>query len=302
MLVRSSYSSGSVFAGSLRAMDVVITGTSTGIGRAVALRLDREGWRVFAGVRKPKDGEALTTAASGRLVPVIVDVTDADGIAGARDAVREAIGPGGGLQGLINNAGIGVGGPVEYVTLDAWRRQLEVNVIGQVAVTQAFLPLVRHGRGRIINIGSIGGLISTPYLAPYSASKFAMEAITDSLRMELRKSGVRVAIIEPGSIDTPIWAKADTHYAEALAALPPEGRESYARDLAAFSKAFLKLGARAALPPEAVAEAAVHALTADKPKPRYVIGREAKALLAVSRILPERAKDAVTSWMLKISR
>jgi NAD(P)-dependent dehydrogenase (short-subunit alcohol dehydrogenase family) len=283
-------------------MDAVVTGASTGIGRAVALRLDREGWRVFAGVRRPQDGEALMQAAvSGRLVPVIIDVTDADGIARARDAVRDAIGTGGELHGLINNAGIGVGGPVEFVTLDEWRRQLEVNTIGQVAVTQAFLPLLRAGKGRIVNIGSIGGLISNPFLAPYCASKSAMESITDSLRIELRRWGMWVAIIEPGSIDTPIWAKGDAQFAETVAALPPEGRELYGRDVEAFNNAFQKVGKRS-LPPEAVADAALHALTAKKPKPRYVIGRNAKVGLVLSRILPERAMDAMISRAMRIGR
>lgn len=257
---------------------------------------------MFAGVRKQEDGEALKEAAvSGRLVPVIIDVTDADGIARARDEIGEIVGSGQGVHGLVNNAGIGVGGPVEFVALDEWRRQLEVNVIGQVAVTQAFLPRLRAGKGRIVNVGSIGGLLANPFLAPYCASKFAMEAITDSLRVELRKWGMWVAIIEPGSIDTPIWEKADAQYAEALTALPPEGRELYGRDVEAFTKAFLKLGARG-LPPEAVADAALHALTAKKPKPRYVIGREAKAQVALSRILPVRAMDALTSRFLQIGR
>jgi NAD(P)-dependent dehydrogenase (short-subunit alcohol dehydrogenase family) len=283
-------------------MDVVITGASTGIGRAVALHLDREGWRVFAGVRRPRDGESLVrAAASERLVPVMIDVTDADGIARARDTVRDAIGPGGRLHGLVNNAGIGVGGPVEFVALDEWRRQLEVNVIGQVAVTQAFLPLMRAGKGRIVNIGSIGGLVASPFLAPYCASKFAMEAITDSMRMELRKWGMWVAIIEPGSIDTPIWPKADTQYADALAALGPDGSQLYGRDVQAFSRAFQKVAARA-LPPQAVADAALHALTAKRPKPRYVIGRDTKVRLALSRILPERIMDALTSQVLRIGR
>lgn len=257
---------------------------------------------MFAGVRKEQDGDALQeAAANGRLVPVIIDVTDADGIARARDAVRKIIGPRAGIRGLVNNAGIGVGGPVEFVTVDEWRRQLEVNVIGQVAVTQAFLPELRDGKGRIVNIGSIGGRLANPFLAPYCASKFAMEAITDSLRLELRKWSMWVAIIEPGSIDTPIWEKAESQYAEALAALGPEGRELYGRDVEAFTKAFLKLGARG-LPPAAVADAALHALTARKPKPRYVIGREAKAQLALRRVLPTRAMDALTSRFLQIGR
>jgi NAD(P)-dependent dehydrogenase (short-subunit alcohol dehydrogenase family) len=157
-------------------MDAVITGASTGIGRAVALRLHAEGWRVFAGVRRPEDGDALQAAAGGdRLVPLIIDVTDADTVTRARYTVQDALGPGSGLHGLVNNAGIGIGGPVEFVPLDDWRRQLEVNVIAQVAVTQAFLPMVRQVKGRIVNVGSIGGRLAAPFVGPYGASKFAMD-------------------------------------------------------------------------------------------------------------------------------
>ncbi|MEK7693262.1 MAG: SDR family oxidoreductase, partial [Chloroflexota bacterium] len=183
---------------------VVITGASTGIGEACALHLDALGWRVFAGVRKGADGEALQRKASARLIPVRIDVTDQASIASACDAVAQELGARG-LDGLVNNAGIAVAAPLEFVPIDDLRRQLEINVIGQIAVTQAFLALIRTARGRIVNIGSVSGKLATPFTGPYSASKFAMEALTDALRIELRPWKIEVSIVEPGSIATPIW-------------------------------------------------------------------------------------------------
>jgi NAD(P)-dependent dehydrogenase (short-subunit alcohol dehydrogenase family) len=291
-------------------MDAVITGASTGIGRATALRLHGEGWRVFAGVRRASDGDGLVAEASAqqaadaseRLVPVIIDVTDAGGVRKAADTVRGSLGPAAGrLNGLVNNAGIGISGPIEFVSLDDWRRQLEVNVIGQVAVTQAFLPLLRPAKGRIVNIGSIGGRLAAPFVGPYGASKFAMEAVTDALRMELRKWGMWVAIIEPGSIATPIWDKTQSDADATLEALPPEGRELYGKDFEAMRKVVRQLSARG-LPPERVADAVWHALTANRPKARYVIGNESRARLALDAVLPTRAMDAVVARIMGIGR
>jgi NAD(P)-dependent dehydrogenase (short-subunit alcohol dehydrogenase family) len=281
-------------------VDVLITGASSGIGRACALRLDGSGWRVFAGVRREADASSLRGEASGRLEPLILDVTDEAGVRGAAERVREAVGDGG-LHGLVNNAGIAVSGPLEFVSLDDWRRQLEVNVIGQVAVTQAFLPLLRAARGRIVNIGSIGGRSSTPFVAPYAASKFAMEAITDALRRELRKWGMWVAIVEPGSIDTPIWEKGRSDAQEQIAALAPEARELYGADMAGVAKAVENVAARG-LPPERVAAAVEHALTAKRPRARYLIGREAQARVLAESVLPVRAFDAVITRAMGLGR
>jgi NAD(P)-dependent dehydrogenase (short-subunit alcohol dehydrogenase family) len=164
---------------------VVITGASTGIGEACALHLDKLGYRVFAGIRKATDGESLRRRASARLVPLRLDISDETEVGLAARNVVEALGDGG-LAGLVNNAGIVVGGMLEFLPLDALRRQLEVNVVSQIAVTQAFLPSLRKARGRMVNIGSVSGLISSPFSGAYAASKFALEALTDSLRMELR--------------------------------------------------------------------------------------------------------------------
>src|SRR5688500_9161604 len=184
---------------------VVITGASTGIGRACAIDLDGRGFRVFAGVRKDEDGERLRSERPS-IEPLRIDVTDAGEIAAARDRVGEEVGERG-LAGLVNNAGIAVPGPLEHLPLDEIRRQLEVNVLGQIAVTQAFLPLLRTARGRIVNIGSIGGRVALPLLGPYAGSKHAMEGISDSLRRELRPWGIEVSLVRPGPIATEIWER-----------------------------------------------------------------------------------------------
>lgn len=188
------------------APSVLITGSSTGIGQACALEFHRRGFQVFAGVRREQDGQRLWEQTSDRLVPVLIDVTDAESIANTAAMIREATGEKG-LVGLVNNAGITVAFPLEFIPLEELRRQLEVNVVGHVAVTQAMLPMLRTARGRIVNVSSISGRIAAPYVGPYAASKHALEAISDSLRIELRNFGIHVALIEPGDVDTPIWQK-----------------------------------------------------------------------------------------------
>ena len=234
---------------------VVITGASTGIGEASALRLASMGFRVFAGVRKQVDADALSSKApvNGTLQPIMLDVTDAESITAAQSAVADAVGERG-LAGLVNNAGISVAAPMELVPLDELRRQMEVNLIGPVAVTQAFLPLIRKARGRIVNIGSIGGRISTPVLGPYSASKYAIEAITDALRIELRPWGINVAVVEPGSIATPIWEKGQGSADQLEAGLTPEAHAMYAGTIAAMREA-AREAERRGIPPDAVAKA-----------------------------------------------
>ena len=194
---------------------VVITGASTGIGHASALHLASLGFKVFAGVRRDEDADRLRAVANGSIEPVHIDVTDQASIDAAAGRVREATG--GSIAGLVNNAGIAVPGPLEHLPVDEFRRQLEVNVTGQVAVTQAFLPMLRPSRGRIVNIGSIGGRVAAPMLGPYAASKHAMEGLTDSLRRELRPSGIEVSIIRPGPIATEIWERGNTKAGELLA-------------------------------------------------------------------------------------
>ena len=274
----------------MTAKSVVITGASTGIGKACALWMDRAGWRVFAGVRKAADGEALRVEASERLVPVLVDVTDAASIARMAEEVSAAVGEAG-LDGLVNNAGIATGGVLEFVDLDELRRVLEVNVTGQVAVTQPLIPLLRRARGRIVMMSSIAGRSSTPLLGLYAASKHALEAITDALRLELHPWGIHVSSIQPGTIATPIWGKASALAAEIAPTYPPRAMELYGPLIEAMFKTLRKNDAKG-IPAEAVAEAVHHALTAATPRTRYVVGDDAKIRMWLER-LPDRLRDRV---------
>ena len=250
---------------------VFVTGASTGIGEATALHLERLGFRVFAGHRKPEDGERLRERGGPGLEPIRVDVTDEAEIAAAAERVGDR------LYGLVNNAGIPVPGAVELLPLDDLRRQLEVNLIGAVAVTQAFLPKLRAARGRILNVTSVGGRVATPYMGAYHASKFALEAITDSLRRELMPQGVDVIAIEPGSIATPIWDKGQDY---AAGQDLPAGLESiYGSELEVALKVAREADRRG-LEPQVAAEAIATALTVKRPRPRYVVGRDARGMIA----------------------
>lgn len=277
---------------------IVITGASTGIGRACAMHFDQLGFSVFAGVRRDADGAALRSAASDRLTPLPIDVTDAGSIAAARAQVEAAAG-GRGVHGLVNNAGVGVGGPLEFVPLDDLRRQLEVNVIGQVAVTQAFLPMVRQARGRIVYIGSIAGRMATPFIAPYAASKFALEAISDALRVELRPWGIGVAIVEPGSIATPIWEKAKDTTKQVSDDLPPEGHELYGAAVSSLREVMADFEKRA-IPAERVAKAVAHALLSKRPKTRYLVGTDARIQAALAAAVPDRINDRLIARQMHL--
>jgi NAD(P)-dependent dehydrogenase (short-subunit alcohol dehydrogenase family) len=266
----------------------VVTGTSSGIGEAVALRLGRAGWRVLAGVRRQEDAERLEDRG---LQPVWLDVTDADSIAAAAVELGERP-----LAGLVNNAGVAVSMPLELLPLDELRRQLEINLVGQVAVTQAFLPALRRGRGRLVFVGSIAGRSALPFLGAYAASKHALEAVTDSLRIELRPFGIEVAVVEPGTIGTPIWTKGAATFQRIAASLPDGALGAYADRLAAFREAGTAAGRRGE-PAEKVAQAVEHALTAERPRTRYVVGRDAKRRVRVER-LPDRWRDRVYERVL----
>src|SRR3954447_18806987 len=268
---------------------VLITGASTGIGEATALRLDRAGFRVFAGVRKPEDGERLSAQGSNRLrVIQPFDVTKPGDVAAARDRVEAELG-GEPLRGIVNNAGIGSGGPLEALALDDFRASLEVNTVGALAVAQAFIPLLRRSGGRIVNMSSIGGRLAQPFAGPYIASKFALEGLTDVLRGELLGWGIDVIAIEPGTIATPIWEKSSREAESVLESLTPEQRDLYGKRLAKAAKMIERQNKRGA-PPEKVAEAVEKALTASRPKPRYLVG-DARVLLGLKRILPTRWFD-----------
>jgi NAD(P)-dependent dehydrogenase (short-subunit alcohol dehydrogenase family) len=266
---------------------VFITGTSSGIGEATTRHLAGMGFNVFAGVRKQEDAERV---AGPRVEPVIVDVADNDSVAAAAEQIGSAVGNSG-LAGLVNNAGIAVAGPLEFLPIEDFQRQLEVNVTGVVRTTQAVLPLIRKARGRIVNMSSIGGRVALPMVAPYNASKFALEGLSDALRRELRPWGIEVALIEPGAVATPIWGKgvdaADALEREA----PPAARELYGEVMDAIRKESEK-NKTAGVPPQEVAEAVAHALTASKPKTRYLVGRDAKMRGPIAKVMPARMMDA----------
>jgi NAD(P)-dependent dehydrogenase (short-subunit alcohol dehydrogenase family) len=271
----------------------LVTGASTGIGQATALRLARAGWTVLAGVRDDAAGSRLAAEAAERggasVEPIALDVTDARQIADAAAllATRDGSGPGR-LDALVNNAGIGVGGPLELIGIDDVRRQLDVNVVGQVAVTQAMLPALRAARGRIVFVSSVGGRVAMAFTAPYAASKHAIEAIGDALRVELRTSGVHVALVEPGSVATPIWDKGRAEAKDFE--VPDELRQQYGHIPEAIDRMLRSTGERG-VPPEQVAETIERALTARRMRARYVVGRDARAMIAIRRLLPDLVFD-----------
>jgi NAD(P)-dependent dehydrogenase (short-subunit alcohol dehydrogenase family) len=257
----------------------LVTGASTGIGRACALHLAGLGFHVLAGVRDPAD-------APDGLEPLRLDVTSESDVAAAAERV------GGELHALVNNAGIALTGPVEVVPLDDWRRIVDVNLLVPVAVTRALLPAVIRARGRVVNMSSIGGRVANPLLGPYSATKFALEAVSDSLRREVAAHGVKVVSIEPGGIATPIWDKGLDDGRRITRDMPEEAARRYAKLIPAVIQVAERLG-REGLPPEAVAEVVGKAVTTRRPRARYVIGRDAKVQATAARLLPDAAMDAL---------
>jgi NAD(P)-dependent dehydrogenase (short-subunit alcohol dehydrogenase family) len=241
---------------------VVVTGASSGIGAAIARHLAGRGFRVFGTIRQPEDGAALQ---GDGITPVRMDVTDTESIARARAEIERAL-AGAPLAGLVNNAGIPAAGPLELIPLEEFRRVLEVNVIGVLAVTQAFLRLLKaaRGRGRIVNISSVAGRSVLPFMGPYAASKFALEAVSDALRRELRPFGVAVTVIEPGSFQSRIWDKVEAMDLGRYRGTP------YEQVLERFRQAALR-GAERAPPPDKVARAVGRALTARRAPIRVVV-------------------------------
>jgi len=275
---------------------VVVTGASSGIGEACVRRLAGLGFHVFAGVRSDADAERIAHAIPG-VTPLHVDVTDGEEIQAAAQTVADAL-DGRGLAGLVNNAGVAVPAPVEHQPIDDFRRQIEVNLIGQVAVTQAFLPQLRAARGRIVNVSSIGGKVAVPLLGAYAASKFGLEGFSDTLRRELRPWGIQVAVIEPGTIATPIWDKGIASGDELTRSLPPQAQRDYG-PLIATVRTASEQGARTGLPPDAVAKDVAHALTAKRPKTRYLVGREAKSRALLARVVGDRFVDAAVARVMR---
>ena len=265
-----------------------MTGASTGIGEATAVRLARAGYRVLAGVRQAADGDRLRASGSG-IEPVTLDVTNAGQLADVSELIRRSEPTG--LAGLVNNAGIVVMGPVEGLTAEQWQAQFDVNLLGPVAITTALLPSLLRARGRVINVSSAAGRVALPLFGPYAASKFALEAFSDVLRREVGQHGVRVVVVEPGVVATPVFTKTLPTADAGFAALSPEAEARYRRQIASARRGALE-GPAKGLPPDAVAAVVERALTARRPRPRYAVGRDARAAALVSRIVSDRLLDA----------
>jgi NAD(P)-dependent dehydrogenase (short-subunit alcohol dehydrogenase family) len=269
---------------------ILVTGASTGIGEACALAMAQRGYRVYAGVRREMDGMALQEKHPA-IMPLLLDVTEAASITSAVDVLTDAVGEQG-LAGLVNNAGVYVPGPLETLPLDALRRQVDVNLMAPMAVTQALIPLLRKAQGRIVNIGSMAGRRTFPFAAAYCASKYGLEAVTDALRMELHPWGIRVSVVEPGVVATPAFWQKSVQHTETFQNLPGETFELYGEKLRVLERNIARRE-QWGMPVERAVDAVVHALTAKKPKNRYLIGWDAKAAVWGLRLLPEWLRDRI---------
>lgn len=279
---------------------IVVTGASSGMGEACALRLAKAGFAVFAAVRKDRDARALIARGAPRLHPLILDVTDEQAIARAVRTVRDAVGSSG-LAGLVNDAGVAVTGPMELVPLPELRRQFEVNVVGQVAIIQAFLPLIRAARGRIINVGSVGARFALPFGGPLNSSKAALESINDSLRMELRPWGIHVVLVSPGSIRTAAEGKLLADSEAALCAYGDEGKARYAEAYRSFVQSLLALESHG-VGPEVMAEVVHRALVARTPRRRYPVGPKSRLLPFLFGALPAALADRLRMNLFHVYR
>lgn len=271
---------------------VLITGTSTGIGAACVKRQAEAGWKVYAGVRKAEDGERLASDISGDVVPLILDVTDRDHIA---SVVRQISDETGSLHGLVNNAGIAVGGPVELLSEEQWRWQMEVNFFGLVNMTREAMPLVDRANGRFVHIGSIAGRIGGAGMGPYIASKHAVAGFNWALRAELtRGTKMNTSVVEPGEIKTAIWDKGVETVREVERLIEATGTQDRYQFMIDGTRGFVEEGATRGIDADAVAKAVEHALTARRPKARYLVGPDAKVAGHVFSRLPDRARE----WLL----
>ncbi len=276
---------------------VLITGASTGIGKATALFLAKTGFQVFAGVRKQSDADLLNHVSSSRLTPIMLDILDHASISEAGRVVEDSVGTKG-LAGLVNNAGISISCPIESFPLDQASRLLNTNLLGPVAVMQAFLPLIRKGNGRIVNIGSIGGIQPIPSLGLYDASKAGIHALTDVLRMELSGWGIPVILVIPGNIATPIWKKSGDATKKLLKSLPKLAQELYGPMMDNIANTIEKMAGKG-LPPEAVGSAVYKALTVKKPRTKYIVGSDATFQVIMSKFLADKIRDALVLRSLR---
>jgi NAD(P)-dependent dehydrogenase (short-subunit alcohol dehydrogenase family) len=272
-----------------RKPSALVTGASSGIGKATVLRLAANGWRVFAAVRRQQDAESLRSESANGIETVILDVADQGSIRAAAEEVNSRLGNDG-LDGLVNNAGIGAVSPLEYTTLDSIRRVYEVNLFGQISVIQAFLPLLRRAKGRIVNTGSVGDHLSPPFGSVLASSKAAFASVSSSLRLELRAQGIYVIIVEPGAINTPAVEKTLGDVEKQIASLAPEGARLYAAGLRRMAAAVAK-NEKAGSPPDAVARVVEKALSAKTPRTRYPAEKDSVMLITLARLLPEKLLD-----------
>ncbi len=268
---------------------VVVTGASSGIGAATASELSRRGFHVIAGVRREEDAEAIRAP---RIEPIILDITVPEHV--ARLAKRVS---GDRLRAIVNNAGVGANAPVEVFDLDEWRRLFEVNYFGHIAVIQRLLPILIRNKGRVVNISSVGGRIAMATYGPYAGAKFALEALSDSLRRELAPLGVEVVVIEPGAVQTKISARAIATANDVALKMGPEQRERYADLIHAVTTQAAEAD-EAGLPAEKAAKVIAEAITRRRPRTRYGVGREA-ALIGFLRILPDRLVDRILAAVMR---
>src|ERR1700733_9212635 len=276
---------------------VLLTGASTGIGRATALRLDAAGWRVFAGVRREEDAAGLKAAGSERMTPLFLDIVESQQIAAAAQRIETEVD--GGLDGLVNNAGIAVPGPLETLPIEDFRRQLEVNLTGHVAMTQAMLPAIRRAGGRIVFVSSVGGRIAFPLTGAYHAAKFGVEAVGDVFRQELRPWGISVSIVEPGSIDPPIWERGSANADEIETRAHPDQEALYGGAIASYRKVVKKLAERG-IPPDKVAVAIERALSSRRPRSRYLVGFDVKLQTRAKLLLPTAIFDRIVARQMNL--
>ena len=274
----------------MMARTVVITGTSSGIGRACTEKMASAGWTVYAGVRTDADADAMKSSVTGDVRPVILDVTKPDQVRALAELVAQD--NAGRVDALVNNAGVSEGGPIEALSDEAWQWHFDVNVFGLVRVTRELLPLLRNAKGRVVNMSSVGGRASAPLMAPYSAGKHAVEAITESLRFEVEGFGMKVSCVEPGEIATAIWGKAGSQLAGMQDAFPAEALKLYDHHINMIH-GFVADGAKRGIPPSRVADVVHHALTAARPKHRYLVGPDAKLTGVVTRM-----PDGIRHWAL----
>jgi len=277
---------------------ILITGTSTGIGKACALLLDSLGYQVIAGVRKNSDGEALKAQSSSRLAPLILDITDMNSIADAVQIMESN--SDNQLSALVNNAGIAFRGPLEYIPVIDFRKQLEVNLIGQLALTQACMPLLRSGQGRILFIGSASGRLPPPFLGPYAVAKSGLEMVSNTLRLELRPWGLHVSILICGSVVTPIWQHATNTAHDLSQSLPPTGQQQYQANIEASNVFYDSLG-HEGLPADVVARKVARILTVRNPRSCYLVGKDAWIYTFIIRFFPTFVREWITLREMRLT-